>query len=178
MPSLTLTNSPDYGQNFNRALHDFIVLITGLDKKNVRPAFQFEPPKFGDTENWCSFSTPKYDSDGNFFERVKEVSSKQIYESRDQEEVSVRVSFYGPEGKKNSRIFVAGLKRTDFWETFYQATGCRMFRVDTIDNAPDMLDGHWISHTDVACIFRRETVWEYSGISGVSKVAIDYLPST
>lgn len=169
MPEIELTEAPDFGQAFKRSLHDFIVLITGLDKKNVRPNYQFEPPLFGDFEEWCSFSTPKSDLDSNFFERVDD---KGNYESREQEELTVRVSFYGPNSKKTARIFTAGLKRPDYWTDFFNATGCRLLRLETVEGAPDMIDGHWVAHSDVSCTFRRETVWKYSGISEVSEFSI------
>lgn len=169
MPEILLTDSPEYGQAFTRALHDFIALASGLQGKNVRPNYQFSPPRFEDTEEWCSFSTPRFDLDSNFFERI---NSEGKYESFEQEEIQVRVSFYGQNSKKTARVFTSGAKRADYWKNFYTATGCRLLRLETIEGAPDLIDGHWIAHSDVSCTFRRETVWTYSGISEVSDFSI------
>lgn len=164
-----LLSAPIYGKLFNRELHDFIMNITGLSDKMIRPDYQFEPPIFTDDLDWCSFRCPKIEPLFGVFEKV----SQDGFFRQEQEKVDFIVSFYGPNAFLNCRKFVSGMKLGDFWSVFQKKTGCRLISADIIEGVPDLLDGHWVMHKDVLGSFLRETTWKYSGINEVSSVVTE-----
>lgn len=167
--SISLISHSNFEKAFLREMHDFIVNITGLENQNVRPENQFEPPTFEDEMNWCSFGVDDYNTELGYYEKINE---SEKYEITDHETISVRVIFYGDKSKNMAMVFATGLKISENWNYFTERTGCRLASIESIINAPELIDEHWISRTDVHCIFRRETSWEYSGLSYISTVEI------
>lgn len=95
-----------YGDDLRRFLQSWVVGITGLDEKLVRPRWQSEPPNIpAEGVDWCSIGVVGYEDK---FGRTQIEQTDTNQKIVGQEAISIIASFYGPQSDYYAAIFIEG----------------------------------------------------------------------
>jgi len=145
-------------------LHRWIAGITSLDATLVRPRWQPEQPNIPKADiDWCAFGITNKGYIGQPF--IVHVASSITYpdgydEVRSHQELTVAVTFYGPNAEYYELLLSKGMfvpqNREIFASLNMELVGC-----DGSTTIPELIKEKWVYRVDLPVYFRRQIVLDY-----------------
>ncbi|MDG7050611.1 MAG: hypothetical protein JRZ94_05350 [Nitrososphaerota archaeon] len=145
-------------------LHEWIVGITGLAPALVRPRWQPEQPNIPQSAvDWCAFGITDKSYIGQPF--VNHIASSIAYpngydEVRSHQELTVMVTFYGPDAENYELLLSKGMFVAQNQEALnlvnVALTGC-----GGSTTIPELIKEKWVYRVDLPIYFRRQIVLDY-----------------
>lgn len=152
--------SPDYDQDLERKISQWVRGVTGLDVKMVLPRWtdpQQTIPKNGNT--WCAFGIRSFPS-SRLPARVQ--ISEDESEQWSWENIEVILCFYGPNGASVASLFRAGIQIDQNNDTLRAATGLSLTDYGQIYNLPELINNQWVRRYDITVTLSRKNVRTYN----------------
>ena len=154
------TPAPLEGQALMDFLQGWIVGITGIEGTLVRPRWQREPGNIPEENiTWIAFGILSRVSDV-FAAELQLPSSPGYNELRRHEEISIRVSFYGPEADNIAHLLREGMQIGQNRELL-TLNNMGLIESGDITSFPELVKDKWYYRIDMTVRIRRQIVRQY-----------------
>ena len=141
-------------------LHDYLVSLTGIDKKNVRPRWQPAPaniPAFG--VDWVAFGITNFNRET--FAAEEHFTTPTVYNVfKAHEEFDCLCSFYGPNSASFAALFRDGMQIAQNREVLV-INGMNLVASANIVPMPELVKERWLKRYDLSFTIRRIIVRQY-----------------
>ncbi len=137
-----------------------VASITGLDGTLVRPRWQPVPPKQPPpATNWCAVAVVNVQPDAGPW--IDYIAATNTSIEWDHEELTLLVSFYGPNAASFARLLRLGIAIPQNWESL-TAQQIAYVTCDAIRKVPELVNQQWIIRQDLSLTFRRKVEMTYA----------------
>lgn len=155
--SPSLSPAPLEGDALNDFFHDWFLGLTGFVGDRIRPRWQPDPPNIPEEGvDWLAFGVHDGKADVNAAE-LHNPSGTGYNEFRRHEELSVKVSFYGP----NARRTAGSVRDASAIAQNREVLSLNSFGLiecGSIASFPEMIKQKWYNRADMHIRFRRQIV--------------------
>lgn len=150
--------SPIYDNPLDDFFHAFLVALSTIPGKLVRPRWQPEPPNLpAFTTDWMAWGIVDVEADNFAFQGVP--ADDQFVVERD-EVLTMLMSFYGPRAGQLASQVSASMQLSQ--NRFYlRAQNITLIEVMNQSRVPALLKEKWVPRVDQRVRFRRRASWAY-----------------
>ena len=150
LQATTLTGSD---VDFRRAIHGFIVGLTGLPPELVRPSWQPNPPPMPDQGvNWCGYGQLSSEAEG--FPELTYYDADSHIQTR-YENVIFNISFYGPQCLEKMKAFRDAMLISQNLDPLFDV-GIALFNSSGIVHAPELVGNQYMDRSDIQLTFNKK----------------------
>ena len=142
--------------------HDFVQGVTGFaDATLVRPRWQPEPPNQpGFQTDWLAFGITSSVEDNDAFETHDPTAGAGIDTVMLTEELTLLLSFYGPNASQYAQTFRSGVKLSQNRDVL-RSNGIGMISCGEAMTLPALTKETWVRRVDVSTLLRRNVTRTY-----------------
>ena len=147
------------------ALVDFVqswvVGVTGMSGKNVRPRWQPEPPNIPQEDvSWAALGVVRREIQTFTFEKFIPTQDGGYGQVINHEIMHFLVSFYGPDADRNSQVLREGMYLSQNREIL-SLNNMGLVACGEIVTLPELLKEKWLYRVDLPFSIRRQIVRDY-----------------